>query len=264
LNTNVLGTAHVLEAVRQVGSVRAVIVITSDKCYENREWYWGYRENEAMGGHDLYSSSKGCAELVSTAYRRSFLAPAGIHLATARAGNVHGGGDWAADRLVPDLMRAFMAGKTAVIRNPAAIRPWQHVLESLQGYLILAERLLEHGEPFAEAWNFGPDPGAEWPVADVADELVRHWGAGACWAHEHEVDAPHEATFLKLDSSKARQRLGWTPRWGLQQGLARTVQWYKAYFEGQDVRELMESQMADYAATSQPVLPHPTCEAVSS
>jgi CDP-glucose 4,6-dehydratase len=250
-STNVLGTAHVLEAVRQVGSARAVVVVTSDKCYENREWPWGYRENEPMGGYDPYSSSKGCAELLSAAYRRSFLAPAGIHMATARSGNVHGGGDWATDRLVPDLVRAFMAGDNAFIRSPGAVRPWQHVLEPMQGYLVVAERLLSDGASFAEAWNFGPDVDAERPVAHVADTLARHWGQGARWTHERETGAPHEATFLKLDSSKARQRLGWKPRWGLNEGLERTVQWYRAYFEGRDVRELMESQIADYVAADE-------------
>ncbi len=261
-STNVLGTAHVLEAVRQVGTTRAVVVVTSDKCYENREWPWGYRETESMGGHDPYSSSKGCTELVSAAYRRSFLDPGGVHIATARAGNVYGGGDWAADRLVPDLMRAFMERKTAIVRNPGAIRPWQHVLEPLHGYLLLAERLLTQGAGFADAWNFGPDIDAERTVAEVARMLTGLWGAEASWKHEWGAAAPHEANFLKLDSSKARQHLGWKPRWGLAEGLAYTAQWYRAYFEGRDVRELMESQIARYAGTAEAAPTHSAGEAV--
>lgn len=248
LSTNVLGTAHVIESLRGVGSVRAVVVVTSDKCYENREWPWAYRENEPLGGYDPYSSSKGCTELVCAAYRRSFLALCDSHLATARAGNVFGGGDWASDRLVPDFIRAAMAGEVATVRNPTAVRPWQHVLEPLCGYLMLAQRLVTNGAPFAEAWNFGPDLNAETTVADVVRRLVELWGDNARWEHHGDVAAPHEATSLKLDSSKARTRLGWAPRWDLEEGLRRTVEWYRAYSGGHDVRHVMEAQIADYLA----------------
>lgn len=248
LSTNILGTAHVLESLRAVGCVRAVVVVTSDKCYENREWPWAYRENEPLGGYDPYSCSKGCAELVCAAYRRSFLGLRDSHLATARAGNVIGGGDWSRDRLVPDFIRAAMAGEAATIRNPSAVRPWQHVLEPLGGYLMLAQRLVTDGAPFAEAWNFGPDLTAETTVADVLRRLVALWGDGARWEHHGDAAAPHEATSLRLDSSKARMRLGWAPRWDLQEGLRRTVEWYRAFSGGGDVRRLMEAQIADFLA----------------
>jgi CDP-glucose 4,6-dehydratase len=228
--TNVMGTVHVLEAVRQVPGVRAVVVVTSDKCYENREWLWGYRETEAMGGHDPYSSSKGCAELVTAAYRRSYFGTQGPAIATARAGNVIGGGDWALDRLVPDILKAFAEKRTVTLRNPGAIRPWQHVLEPLAGYLLLAQRLTEEGVAFADAWNFGPPRASEVPVVQVAETLRNLWGAGVV-QHAGEPAGPHEAGLLRLDSSKAAAHLGWQPRLGLQEALALTVEWQRAFVQ---------------------------------
>ena len=225
--TNVMGTVHLLEAVRQSKSVKATVVVTSDKCYENREWVWPYRENEPLGGHDPYSSSKAGAELVASAYRSSFK----MNIATARAGNVIGGGDWAKDRLVPDLMRAFTNGEPAVIRNPLAIRPWQHVLEPLSGYLLLAESLLR-GE-HAEAWNFGPGEQDVRPVQWVADELSRRWGNGASWTQDRGSH-PHEAHTLKLDSAKARAQLHWTPRLSLSEALDWIVEWHQAFHQAPD------------------------------
>ncbi|MBV9772383.1 MAG: CDP-glucose 4,6-dehydratase [Gemmatimonadetes bacterium] len=247
--TNVMGTVHLLEAVRRTPSVRAALVVTSDKCYENREWVWGYRENEPMGGFDPYSNSKGCAELVTSAYRSSFFRPGGSTAATAvasaRAGNVIGGGDWAADRLIPDMLRAFLAGEPVRIRNPHAIRPWQHVLEPLAGYLRLAERLCEGGGDYAEGWNFGADDRESRPVSWIVERLTALWGEGARW----ELDAgehPHEAHYLKLDCSKARERLGWTPRLPLEAALEWIVEWYRAYRSGDDVRGITEAQISRY------------------
>jgi CDP-glucose 4,6-dehydratase len=245
--TNVMGTVHVLEAARAAKSVRAIVNVTTDKCYENREWVWGYREDEPMGGHDPYSSSKGCSELVSSAYRRSFLRPGGIALATARAGNVIGGGDWAADRLLPDILRAFEREQPVVIRNPHATRPWQHVLEPLSGYLLLAQRLVEQGQGFAEAWNFGPLDDDARPVRWIVEQLAQDWGRGARWqldGGEH----PHEAGYLKLDISKARQRLGWQPRWTLDEALQRITTWHQAWLAHEDVRALCLQQIAEHSA----------------
>ena len=246
--TNVMGTLHLLEAVRHTPSVRAVLNVTTDKCYENREWPWGYRENEAMGGHDPYSSSKACSELLTTAYRNSFLAERGVALATARAGNVIGGGDWAADRLVPDLLRAFGRGESAVIRRPAAVRPWQHVIEPLSGYLRLAERLLQDGQAVAEGWNFGPEDRDARTVGWIVERLAALWGPDARWTLEAEGH-PHEAHTLKLDISKAREGLNWRPRWGLQQALRRTVEWHKAWQGGADVRALCLQQLDEHQRT---------------
>ncbi|MFT4171279.1 MAG: CDP-glucose 4,6-dehydratase [Rhodocyclaceae bacterium] len=256
--TNVMGTVNVLEAVRQTGGVRAVVVVTSDKCYDNREWPWGYRENEPMGGHDPYSNSKGCAELVTAAYRDSFFAPArwaehGTAVASARAGNVIGGGDWALDRLVPDLLRGIAAGEEVVIRSPGAIRPWQHVLEPLCGYLTLAERLYEEGSAFGEGWNFGPHDEDAQPVAWIADALTSMWGPSARYRIDAPADAPHEANYLKLDCSKARQRLHWHPRWRLREALVRICDWQRAYLEGQDMHAVTLAQIRQYAAASLPV-----------
>ncbi len=245
LSTNILGTANVLEAIREVGSAKAVLVVTSDKCYENRELK-AHDESQPLGGHDPYSCSKACAELVCAAYRKSFLEHRGIHLATARSGNVFGGGDWSRDRLVPDFVRAAIAGQSVAIRNPSAIRPWQHVLDPLCGYLLLAERLATEGAPFAQAWNFGPDPSFGKSVAEVMQLLVEYWGDGAEWQHRREIDQPHEAMSLVLDSAKATSRLGWVPVWDLEEGLRRTVEWYKEFSLGRDMREFMEAQISEY------------------
>ncbi|WP_257127717.1 MULTISPECIES: CDP-glucose 4,6-dehydratase [unclassified Burkholderia] len=248
--TNVMGTVHVLDAIRQVHSVRSVVVVTTDKCYENREWEWGYRENEAMGGYDPYSSSKGCAELVTAAYRNSFFNEAAydthrVAIASARAGNVIGGGDWASDRLIPDIVKAIGAGEIVSIRNPHAIRPWQHVLEPLGGYLLLAERLYVEGIRYAGAWNFGPDDTDAQSVQAIVERMTSRWGDNARWQLDGG-DHPHEATYLKLDCSKARARLGWRPRWDLDLTLDKIVDWYKAARECEDVRTLTLAQIADY------------------
>ena len=248
--TNVMGTVHVLDAIRQAPGVGSVVIVTTDKCYENREWEWGYRENEAMGGYDPYSSSKGCAELVTSAYRNSFFNPAtyakhGVAVASGRAGNVIGGGDWAADRLIPDIMRAISRGETVNIRNPHAIRPWQHVLEPLSGYLILAERLYTDGPRFADAWNFGPNDSDAQPVQAIVERLTSQWGDGARWSLDGG-EHPHEATFLKLDCSKARARLGWRPRWDLNHTLDSIVAWYKAAARNEDVKAVTLAQIDQY------------------
>jgi CDP-glucose 4,6-dehydratase len=243
--TNVMGTVHVLEAARHAGSVKVIVNITTDKCYENREWVWGYREDEPMGGHDPYSNSKGCAELVSSAYRKSFLKEAGIAMATARAGNVIGGGDWALDRLVPDVMRALEQHEPVLIRNPHAIRPWQHVLEPLSGYLLLAERLYIHGQLDAEGWNFGPRDEDARPVQWIVEHLCDQWGRGASWTLQ-PGDHPHEASFLKLDISKARQRLQWTPSWTLETALKNITEWHQAWLQGLDMRTVCLNQINHY------------------
>ena len=255
--TNVMGTVNVLEAARHTESVRSVVVITTDKCYENREWSWGYRENEPMGGKDPYSSSKGCAELVVSAYRDSYFSAKDfdrhrVALASARAGNVIGGGDWALDRLIPDIMRAIQENRPVLIRSPRAIRPWQHVLEPLSGYLCLAEHLWHHGPEYAEGWNFGPSDEDAKPVAWIVDRLTKLWGEGASW----EVDLgshPHEATYLKLDCSKAKAKLGWTPRTSLATALDWIVEFYQAYQAHQNMREVTESQILRFQAIESPV-----------
>ncbi len=226
--TNVMGTVHLLEVVRHASSVRAVVVVTSDKCYENKEWIWGYRENEPMGGHDPYSASKGCAELIAAAYRRSFFEDADrqVEVATVRAGNVIGGGDWAEDRLVPDVVRALQRGEPLIVRNPGAVRPWQHVLEPLTGYLMLAERLYKGGEKWSGAWNFGPRNEDAVTVASLADKIIRLWGEGI-WQAAPEQEAPHEAHYLKLDCSKARQMLGWRPCLTMEEAMGMTLAWYR-------------------------------------
>jgi len=244
--SNVMGTVNLLEAVRHTPGVKAVLNITTDKCYENNEWVWGYRENEPMGGHDPYSSSKGCAELVSAAYRHSFLHEAGIALATARAGNVIGGGDWAKDRIVPDAMRAFIAKQPLQVRNPASIRPWQHVLEPLAGYLQLCQKLVDEPEQFSEGWNFGPGEEDAQPVSLLADIMVKSWGEDAGWQKQGDKKQLHEAQYLKLDCSKAKSRLQWTPQWRLEYALQKSVAWYKAWHQGTDMKKFTLAQMADY------------------
>jgi CDP-glucose 4,6-dehydratase len=253
-SVNVLGTATLLEAIRRAGGVRAVVSVTSDKCYENREWVWGYRESDPMGGFDPYSSSKGCAELVTSAMRNSFFNPESwsehrVAVASARAGNVIGGGDWAEDRLVPDLVRAFQAGLAAAVRRPDAIRPWQHVLEPLSGYLVLAERLVDDGPDLAGAWNFGPDESDARDVGWLADHVSKLWGEGARCEGDRRAHF-HEATFLKLDCSKARSRLGWRPRWHLERALEETVRWYRAFYRGADIRALSIGQIEAYSRDS--------------
>jgi len=254
-STNVMGTVNLLEAVRGTPGVKAVVNVTTDKCYENREWAWGYRENEAMGGYDPYSSSKGCAELVTAAYRNSFFNSATFNvkhstaIASARAGNVIGGGDWAEDRLIPDIMRAITQGRSVTIRNPHAIRPWQHVLEPLSGYLKLAQKLYEEGAAYAEGWNFGPNDEDAKPVQWIVEQLTQSWGEGASWlldGGEH----PHEAHYLKLDCSKAKGRLDWHPRWHLDEALKRIVDWQKQYLYGRDMRAVTIEQIDLYLKTA--------------
>jgi CDP-glucose 4,6-dehydratase len=255
---NVMGTVNLLDAVRGCPTVRAVVNVTTDKCYENREWAWGYRENEPMGGYDPYSSSKGCSELVTAAYRSSFFNAQqcngstpqhGAAVASARAGNVIGGGDWAADRLIPDCIRAILAGAPVAIRNPHAIRPWQHVLEPLSGYLLLAQRLCEQGPRYASGWNFGPADDDARPVGWIVERLCTAWGDGASFqldGGEH----PHEAHYLKLDCSKARAELGWRPRWSLEKALDLIVDWTRAYRDGNGLREVCLRQIEEYGETA--------------
>ncbi|MDY6876454.1 MAG: CDP-glucose 4,6-dehydratase [Chloroflexota bacterium] len=250
--TNIIGTVNMLETVRHSESVRVVVSITSDKCYENKEWLWGYRENEQLGGHDPYSSSKGCAELVIAAYRNSYFQAKGqqhrVAVASTRAGNVIGGGDWAKDRLIPDIMKAIMENRPVVIRSPNAIRPWQHVLEPLNGYLCLAEHLWMHGPKFAQAWNFGPNSEEAKTVSWIAEYLTNFWGEGARW----ELDAaqhPHENTYLKLDCSKAKSLLGWAPKLRLSTALEWIVEWYRGYQQDRDMRSLTEEQITRFENT---------------
>ena len=244
---NVMGTVHLLEGVRATPSVKAVVNVTTDKCYENREWVWGYRENEAMGGVDPYSSSKGCAELVTSAYRQSFFEPAGIALASARAGNVIGGGDWAADRLIPDFLRAMDAGETLNIRSPQAVRPWQHVLEPLSGYLMLAEQLYSNGASFAEGWNFGPSDDDSRTVSWIIERMAE-MRKDINWQCD-EAPQLHEANLLKLDSSKARRQLNWQPLWQLQTALQKTLEWHEAWRNSEDMRAVSLAQINDYQST---------------
>lgn len=256
--TNVMGLVHLLEAVRNNPGVKAVVNVSSDKCYENKEWVWPYRENEPMGGYDPYSNSKGCSELITSAYRNSFFNPEkyekhGVALASARAGNVIGGGDWAADRLLPDIMRAIANKESVKIRNPHAIRPWQHVLEPLSGYLLLAEKLYNDGPKFAEAWNFGPRENDARPVQWIVDYLVGLWGDGAGWVRDGQ-HAQHEAACLKLDTAKAGTHLQWSPCWTVAQALEKTVQWQRAYLDGADARELCIRQILDYQKDKAQVL----------
>jgi CDP-glucose 4,6-dehydratase len=248
---NVMGTVNLLEAVRHTKAARAVVNVTTDKCYENKEWLWGYRENEPMGGYDPYSNSKGCSELVTSAFRSSFFNPADygkthqVALASARAGNVIGGGDWAEDRLIPDFIRAISNGKKVKIRSPHAIRPWQHVLEPLSGYLMLGAKLLTERNKYAEGWNFGPDDSDTKTVEWIIDRICALWGNNA----SYEIDTnpqPHEATHLKLDCSKAKTRLCWYPKWDIETAISRIVEWTKAYNRGDDMRSVCEKQIREY------------------
>lgn len=250
-STNIMGTVNVLEAVRRVPGIKAVVIVTTDKCYENKEWVRGYREEDILGGFDPYSSSKACAELVSSAYRRSFFQdgpnsnpPAVRYIATVRAGNVLGGGDWGKDRLIPDCIRSLSAGERLIIRNPLAVRPWQHVLEPLGGYLLLASYLMKDGDSYSEAWNFGPDEESARPVKWILDHMANRV-PGFAW----ELDGgsnPHETNYLKLDSAKARTRLGWRPRWHLEKALDKTIEWYTAWQRGGNMREITFEQIKNY------------------
>lgn len=245
-STNLMGTVNLLEAVRHTKSVRAVVNVTSDKCYENREWIWGYRENEAMGGYDPYSNSKGCSELITAAYRNSFFSSDhGVAIGTARAGNVIGGGDWAADRLLPDLLSAISLGRSVNIRNPNSIRPWQHVLEPLSGYINLAQKLFEEGAPYSEAWNFGPNDDDAKPVGWVLDRFIEKWGDGASWCLD-SGHHPHEANYLKLDCSKAKMRLNWRPRWTLDKAIEEICFWHKEHLRGANMYKISLNQIKQY------------------
>ncbi len=253
-SSNVMGTVNVLESVRQLRHPCVLVNVTSDKCYANQEWVWGYRENEPMGGRDPYSNSKGCAELVTTAYRESFFSPSsikdhGVALASARAGNAVGGGDWTSDQLIPDLVRAFLSGDSCLIRNPSAIRPWQFVLEPLRGYLVLAEQLAEDPVRFASGWNFGPAESDAQPVSWIADELTKLWGGEASWRRDGAAH-PREAYTLKLDTSKSRISLDWRPAVPLNQALEWIVEWYRAFQVGADLRSITRTQIERYEECS--------------
>ena len=251
--TNVMGTVHFLECIRSVSSIRSAVVVTSDKCYDNKEWPWSYRENEPMGGYDPYSNSKGCSELVTSSYRSSFFnsnvyESHRVALGSARAGNVIGGGDWAKDRLVPDILKSFEDYKTAIIRNPNAIRPWQHVLEPLSGYLTLAQNLFENGPSNADAWNFGPSDSETKSVEWIVQALCKKWGNSASYEIQKNSTQLHEAFYLKLDSSKARAILNWHPKWTLDVALQTTIDWHQCYLSNKDksIRDFSLSQIADY------------------
>lgn len=241
---NVIGTAKVLEAARSCSKLKSIVSVTTDKCYENNEWDWGYRENEPMGGHDPYSSSKGCAELVTSSYRRSFLKDKGIGVATARAGNVVGGGDWAEDRLIPDILRAFEKNIPVIIRNPKATRPWQHVLEPLSGYLILAQRLYIHPDKYAEGWNFGPYDQDTKPVNWILNEMVSRW-EGSSWQLDDDAH-PHEAGYLKLDISKAKSKLDWHPTLSLATTLEKIILWHQKWLNKEDMQLVSLEEIKDY------------------
>ncbi|MBP6993174.1 MAG: CDP-glucose 4,6-dehydratase [Spirochaetes bacterium] len=249
--TNVMGTANLLDAARRVKSIKAVVIITTDKVYENREWHWGYRESEMLGGYDPYSSSKACSELVTASYRNSFFnvkdygTAHHVAVASARAGNVIGGGDWAKDRLVPDCIRALMADQQILIRSPRSVRPWQHVLEPLLGYMVIARKLYDDGIAYAEAWNFGPDDADARPVEWIVKRLCEQWGAGAGYIIDSNPH-PHEANYLKLDCSKAKALLAWKPRWDLNAALEKVTEWARAYRDNKDMHDLCLRQIDDY------------------
>ncbi len=245
--TNVMGTVHVLEAAREIGSLKTIINVTSDKCYENKEWDWGYRETDSIGGFDPYSSSKGCSELITSAYRNSFFQNKKIGLASVRAGNVVGGGDWSSDRLIPDLLRAFESNVSASIRNSDAIRPWQHVLEPLSGYLELAQKTYQEPCKWSGAWNFGPSYENILSVGWVADYMKQKWGGNANW-HLLREDELHEARILKLDISKSITYLDWRPKWHLAKTLDNIIQWHKIWLNKEDARQLCLQQIDDFLA----------------
>ena len=245
--TNVMGTVHVLESARAIKSIKATVVVTTDKCYENKEWAWGYRENDAMGGHDPYSSSKGCAELVAAAYRNSFFSGPDSQnsIATARAGNVIAGGDWSADRLIPDAIKAFESNQAVRIRNPLATRPWQHVLEPLSGYLILVQQLYSHGSKYSSGWNFGPQDDGNRSVKEVIELMIQQWGGSARWEQDG-LEKPYEANLLKLECSKALSQLGWGPKWSLEIAVRKTVEWQKAFQRKEKMLEFSLNQIKDF------------------
>jgi len=243
--TNVMGTVNVLEAIRQTPSIKTVVNVTTDKCYENKEWHWGYRETDRLGGYDPYSNSKACAELVTSAYRSSWFNSSTIGLASVRAGNVIGGGDWAEDRLIPDIIRACMRDESVLIRNPKALRPWQHVLEPLHGYLLLAEQLYHSPKHFAEGWNFGAREDDVKPVSWIADYITQQWSETAQWTLDNNCHV-HEATYLSLDCAKAKSKLGWQPRWDLTKSLEETIHWYKAYQASENMRDVTLAQIQNY------------------
>jgi CDP-glucose 4,6-dehydratase len=247
---NVMGTVHLLEACRNTPSVKAIVNVTTDKCYENKEWHWGYRENEPMGGYDPYSNSKGCSELVTSAFRNSYFnsneyEKHGVAVASARAGNVIGGGDWAGDRLIPDFIRAISKGEKVKIRSPYAIRPWQHVLEPLNGYLTLAAKLFTDGAAYAQAWNFGPDDADAQNVEWITKTICEMWGENASFEIDNNPQ-PHEANYLKLDCSKAKAELGWLPKWNIETTLKSIVDWNKAWLKGENIREVTINQIEQY------------------
>ena len=244
--TNVMGTANLLQASRELPNLKSIVIVTTDKCYENREWEWGYRENEAIGGYDPYSSSKGCAELVTSAFRRSFFQSTDVAIATARAGNVIGGGDWSRDRLIPDVLRSYNQGEQVIIRNPKATRPWQHVIEPLSGYLILAEELYNRGSAFAEPFNFGPKDEDCQSVESILNTININWKDCPGWKLDDEAN-PHEARFLKLDISKAKDKLNWTPKWNLESTIKRIVDWNKAFNCQEDMRQYCINEIKSYS-----------------
>jgi CDP-glucose 4,6-dehydratase len=248
-----MGTIHLLEAVRQTPSVKATVIITSDKCYENRETMLAYREEDAMGGYDPYSSSKGCAELVTASYGRSYFQPSmgKSSIASVRAGNVIGGGDWAEDRLMADLARGLIANKEIIIRQPDAVRPWQHVLEALSGYLMVAEKILIEGPTPCTAWNFGPNEESEQTVGTLAKLACRIWNRPHALRIEQDPNAVHEAAILKLDSTKARTYLGWKPHWSFEEAVGKTVDWYRSYADGADMRAYTLAQIEAYEIAAQ-------------
>lgn len=253
-STNVIGLVNLFEATRVLAGVKALVNVTSDKCYENREWAYGYREIDPMGGYDPYSSSKGCAELVTAAYRRSFYDVADgssyVAVASGRAGNVIGGGDWSQDRLIPDILRAITDRRPALIRNPNAVRPWQHVLEPLSGYLLLAQRLLgDDARAYADGWNFGPSPNDTRPVSWIVDRMTQRWGDGASWERD-TTPGPHEAHFLSLDCLKAHRDLSWRPVWNIGLAIEKIIDWHRAFINGKNMHSFTLEQIAEYTAAA--------------